>query len=136
MRSCLKTGAAYIQSLRKKCPYSELFWSSFSRIWTEYGEIRSICPYSVQMRENADQNNPKQEHFSRSEQQCVKFSCQSLGHVTTAKRPFPPIMSMSQTKLRFNFASHCRRNPKLQKYLAQFTFLLKVTFWGLKVMLY
>ena len=26
----------------KKCPYSELFWSVFSRIWTEYGEILSI----------------------------------------------------------------------------------------------
>ena len=24
-------------ALRKKCPYSELFWSLFSRIWTEYG---------------------------------------------------------------------------------------------------
>ena len=23
----------------KKCPYSELFWSVFSRIRTEYGEI-------------------------------------------------------------------------------------------------
>ena len=29
-------------TLRKKCPYSELFRSAFSRIWTEYGEIRSI----------------------------------------------------------------------------------------------
>ena len=28
--------------LRKKCPYSEFFWSLFSRIRTEYGEIRSI----------------------------------------------------------------------------------------------
>ena len=27
----------------------------FSRIRTEYGEIRSISPYSVQMRENTDQ---------------------------------------------------------------------------------
>ena len=27
-------------SLRKKFPYSELFWSIFSRIWTEYWEIR------------------------------------------------------------------------------------------------
>ena len=27
-------------SLRKKFPYSELFWSVFSRIWTEYWEIR------------------------------------------------------------------------------------------------
>ena len=25
--------------LRKKCPYSELFWSAFSRIVTEYEEI-------------------------------------------------------------------------------------------------
>ena len=24
--------------LRKKCPYSELFWSAFFRIWAEYGE--------------------------------------------------------------------------------------------------
>ena len=27
-----------LYSLRKKCPYLELFWSTFSRIWTEYGE--------------------------------------------------------------------------------------------------
>ena len=31
------------------------FWSLFSHIWTEYGEIRSISPYSVRMRENTDQ---------------------------------------------------------------------------------
>ena len=31
------------------------FWSIFSRIRTEYGEIRSISPYSVRMRENTDQ---------------------------------------------------------------------------------
>ena len=43
--------------LREKCPYSELFWSVFFYIRTEYGEIRSISPYSVQMWENLDQNN-------------------------------------------------------------------------------
>ena len=48
------------------CPYSELFWSVFSRIWTEYREIRSISPYSVQIWENADQNNSEYGHFSRS----------------------------------------------------------------------
>ena len=32
-----------------------IFWSVFSRIRSEYGEIRSITPYSVQMRENMDQ---------------------------------------------------------------------------------
>ena len=53
-------------SLRKNCLYSELFWSAFPRIRTEYGEIRSICPYSVQMRENADQNNYEYVHFSSS----------------------------------------------------------------------
>ena len=39
-------------SLRKRYPYSELFWSLFARIWTEHGEILRISPYSVQMREN------------------------------------------------------------------------------------
>ena len=38
-------------SLRKKCPYLELFWSVFSRIRTEYGEILRISAYSVWMRE-------------------------------------------------------------------------------------
>ena len=53
-------------TLYKKCPYSELFWSAFSCIPTEYGEIRSISPYSVRMRENVDQNNSEYGHFSRS----------------------------------------------------------------------
>ena len=52
--------------LREKCLYSELFWSVFSRIRTEYGEIRSISPYSVRMWENADQNNSEYGHFLRS----------------------------------------------------------------------
>ena len=53
--------------LRKTCPYSELLWSVFSRIWTEYGQIRSISLYSVQIRENTDQNNSENGHFSRSD---------------------------------------------------------------------
>ena len=32
-------------TLREKCPYSELFWSVFSRIWTEYGEILRISHF-------------------------------------------------------------------------------------------
>ena len=55
------------QALRKKCPYSELFWSAFSRIRSEYREILRIFPYSVRMRENANQNNSEYGHFSRSE---------------------------------------------------------------------
>ena len=44
-------------TLREKCPFSEFFWSLFSSIWTEYGEIGSISPCSVRMRENTDQKN-------------------------------------------------------------------------------
>ena len=44
--------------LREKCPYSEFFWSVFSLIRIEYGEIlRFSGPYSVRMRENTDQKN-------------------------------------------------------------------------------
>ena len=57
----------FYATLRKNCPYSELFWSIFSCIWTEYdGEIRSISPYSVQMWENVDRNNSEYGHFPRS----------------------------------------------------------------------
>ena len=34
---------------REKCPYSQLLWSVFSRIRAEYGEMRSISPYSLRM---------------------------------------------------------------------------------------
>ena len=50
-------------TLRKSCPYSELFWSAFFSIWTEYGEILSIFPYSVRLRENGYQNNSKFRYF-------------------------------------------------------------------------
>ena len=43
-----------------------LFWSRFSRIWTEYGDLKSKHPYSVQMRENTDQKNTEYGHFSRN----------------------------------------------------------------------
>ena len=50
----------------QKCPYSELFWSAFSCIRTEYGEMLHISPYSVRIRENVDQNNSEYKHFLRS----------------------------------------------------------------------
>ena len=53
-------------SQRGKCPYSELFWSAFSRTWTEYGEILGISLYLVQMRGNADENNSEYAHFLRN----------------------------------------------------------------------
>ena len=53
-------------SLRKNCSYSEFFWFIFSRIRTECGDIRCIFQYSVQMRENIDQENSEYGHFSSS----------------------------------------------------------------------
>ena len=44
-----------LDTLREKCPYSELFWSLFSCVRTKYGEILRI-PYT-------DQNNFEYEHF-------------------------------------------------------------------------
>ena len=40
-------------SLRKKCPYLELFWSAFFSHFPVFGLILCISPYSVRMRENA-----------------------------------------------------------------------------------
>ena len=52
------------------CGKSVRIWSycvsAFSRIWTEYRKIQTISPYSVLMRENADQNNSEYGHISRS----------------------------------------------------------------------
>ena len=61
-----------LATLCKKYPYSELFWSLFSRIRTEYREIHRFSPYSVRMRENKDQNNFEYKHFSRSAK-CFKM---------------------------------------------------------------
>ena len=58
-------------SLLEKCPYSELFWSIFSYIRTEYEEILRISLYSVQMWKNMDHNNSEYRHFLRSF--CVKY---------------------------------------------------------------
>ena len=55
------------------CPYSEFYWSAFSRIWTEYEEILRISPYSVRMRENTEQKNSEYGHFLCSELFCGEF---------------------------------------------------------------
>ena len=61
-------------SLRKKCPYSELFWFVFSGIRTEYGVSR-ISPYSVRMQENTDQNDYEYGPFLPSVQSQKSHSC-------------------------------------------------------------
>ena len=51
------------KTLRKKCPYSEFFWSAFSRIWTEYEKVFRISPDSVQLRKKVDQKTPNTNTF-------------------------------------------------------------------------
>ena len=63
----LKTRKSSCQTLREKCRYSELFWSTVSRLGTEYGDILRFSLYSVRMLENAGQNNSEYGHFLRSE---------------------------------------------------------------------
>ena len=53
-------------TLRKNCPNTEFFWSAFSRIWIEYGDLRSKSPYLIQIRENTEQKNSVFGHFSNS----------------------------------------------------------------------
>ena len=61
-------------TLRKKCPYWELFSAVFSRIRTEY---------SVRMWENTDQNNSEYGHFSRSVKLYQEKMMRWLTYLTT-----------------------------------------------------
>ena len=54
------------QQCLKRVRIRKIFWSVSSSIWIEYGEMRSISPYSVRMLENMDQKNFEYGHFSRS----------------------------------------------------------------------
>ena len=50
--------ASYIFSiLREKCPFSEFYWSAFSRIQTEYGKILRISLHLVLMVGKTDRKN-------------------------------------------------------------------------------
>ena len=52
-----------IPPLRKKCPYSEFFWSVYSHIRSEYGDLRSKYPYSLQMRKIRTRKTPNTDTF-------------------------------------------------------------------------
>ena len=65
LSNCLRRYNLFSCHCMKSVQIRRFFWSVFSRIWTEYGEIRSISSYSVQMRENTNQKKTsKNEHFS------------------------------------------------------------------------
>ena len=70
---CLKDEYMSYNTQRKKCLYSELFWSPFSPHFPAFGlnserygvslRIQSECEKG----KNADQNNYEYEHFLRSD---------------------------------------------------------------------
>ena len=59
----LQTAISFQTRYCVKCPYSEIFWSVFSSIWTEYGEMHRISSNSVRMCENADKKTPNTNTF-------------------------------------------------------------------------
>ena len=52
-----------IITLREQCLHSQFFWSIFSLIRTEYGEMWNISRYSTQMRRNTDHENSEHGQF-------------------------------------------------------------------------
>ena len=56
------------------------FWSVFSRIRTEYGEILHISLYSIQMRENTDQQKPRVWTLFMQYLHCLAFSVKWIYH--------------------------------------------------------
>ena len=97
LKECLIMPHIWQNSLREKCPYSELFWSAFFRIRTEYEEIICISLYLVRMRGNADQNNSKYEHFLRSD------SCTFQPKMLKFKDSFTSITSWRNQVIILNF---------------------------------
>ena len=71
-------------SLREKCLYSQLFWSVFPCIRTEYEDILHISSYSVRMRKNTDQNNCKYGHFYAVHITMLQYSFQKSIFYTTS----------------------------------------------------
>ena len=53
-------------TLHEKCLYSDFFWSAFSRIRTEHGDLLCKFPYLDRFRESTDQKNSEFEHLLQS----------------------------------------------------------------------
>ena len=113
----------YYNSLRKKCTYSESFWSVFSRIRTEYGEMQSISPYLVQIRENTDQNNSQYGHFSRSD--CCSSQISNFGWLLEKLYEFNMLWGLKVNNLR-DF-KNCRALKKARKVKKESCIIISVS---------
>ena len=62
---CLIISEEHLHGVKKRL-YSEFFWLVISHNWNEYRDLPRKSPYSVRMRENANQKNSNYRHFLRS----------------------------------------------------------------------
>ena len=90
---------------------------AFSRIRTEYGKIRSISPYSVQMWENGDQNYSEYGPFLRSDLllmpsiiKVIKLLLVMRARSATAERSFSTMGRMK------TWNKHCVKNVQLRSF--------------------
>ena len=75
-----------MRALRRKWPYSEFFWSKFSRIWTEYENLLRKSPYAVQMPGNTDQKKSECGQILQSGD-CFPPRCVGKSRVTMVRLP-------------------------------------------------
>ena len=100
----------YCHTLHGKCPFQRFFWSVFSRIRIEYGEILRIFP-SVQMRENTDQKNSEYRHFLQCEATCDNYFIKCISKLNSCQN------QMSKSYLTYLLiASNLLKNLTLIQY--------------------
>ena len=94
------------KTLCKGRPYSEFFWSVFSRIPAEYGDLQSKSLSLVRIWENTDQKNFEYRHFLHGKRHKNKFFFylgflsqpftnhrtvrEGVGHFFNSSLPLPP----------------------------------------------
>ena len=125
--------------MHKSCPYLEFLWPTFSHVWTEYRDLLSKYPYSVQMQENIGQTNSKYKYFLGSRkrllainsnqeakkddhQQVDRSSCkQRVGGSTRKKIDITLEKKNKQTKVQPKKLIKCNR--EIPKYLYHYRHL-------------
>ena len=121
-------------TLRKKYPYSEFFWSVFSRMQTEYEDLLRKSPYSGRMRENTDQKNSEYRHFSVWERATMApaenmvYSPTSIKHSakTIHHRPLHQVVHYQSNIVKFTtFLKYCcKLEVLMRKYIRTLLFHL------------
>ena len=103
------------------------FWSVFSRVRTEYVEIRSMSSYSVRMRENSNQKSSIFGHFSRNGEPLEYLASQKVSLII-AKKGGVNTKSDRLEDCNTNISSNnCRKGLKNNQELGPNKLICKVT---------